>query len=429
MHIDSSGTANCRVVIVGAGFGGIEVARELGAKAVPVTLIDRQNHHLFQPLLYQVATAALSPSDIAAPIRGILRDYPSVDVVLGEVCSIDMAAKFVRTADSRTYSFDHAVFATGAMASYFGHDDWSRFAPGLKCIEDARRIRSRLLFSFELAELATEEAEQRRLMTTVVVGAGPTGVELAGSIAELARYTLVRDFRRISPANARVILVEAGPTVLSAFSEQSSDYAEKTLTKLGVEVRLGSEVEAIGDKSILVNGEHIAAGLIIWAAGVKATPAASWLGATSDKAGRVLVNPDLSVPGADGIYLLGDAALCFDAEGKPLPGLAQVAKQQGRFLGKALASKILHGNSAGAFVFQNRGNVAIIGRHAAVFEIGPFKLMGRTAWLAWAIVHVYLLIGFQNRVLVSIQWFWRYLTYERGARLIADDPGTKADLS
>jgi NADH dehydrogenase len=409
-----------RVVVIGAGFGGVEVARALGRANIPVTLIDRRNHHLFQPLLYQVATAALSPADIAEPIRKMLRRCPSVEVVFGEATGIDLKARSVALANGDTFPYDVLVLATGATHSYFGHDDWEAFAPGLKNIEDARTIRSRLLLAFERAETSRDPAEQKRLMTIAVIGGGPTGVELAGSIAELARYALAADFHRIHAETTTVLLLEAGPRILAAFPERLAAYAQRKLEKLGVTVRTNCTVERIADGSIVAGGEEIAAGFAIWAAGVRASPLGKLLGIETDRAGRIRVNPDLSVPGVENVYVLGDLALAPDKDGKPQPGLAQVAKQEGQYLGRALVRKILHGETAKPFVFHNRGNTAIIGRHAAVFDFGWAQMKGWFAWCLWALIHVYLLVGFEHRLLVATQWLWRYLTYERGARLIAE---------
>ncbi len=413
------------VIVIGAGFAGIEVARKLGAAGIPVTLIDRQNHHLFQPLLYQVATAALSPADIAEPIRKMLRHYPGVEVVLGEVARIDARQRSVTLASGASYPYDILVLATGATHSYFGHDEWSSFAPGLKTIEDARIIRSRLLLAFERAETSRDPAEQKRLMTIAVIGGGPTGVELAGSIAELARYTLARDFHRIRAETATVLLVEAGPRILTAFPEELATYAVRKLTTLGVTVRTACAVERITDRGIVAGGEEIGAGLAIWAAGVGASPLGAMLGVGTDRAGRVKVHADLSVPGLENVYALGDIALAMDAHGKPQPGLAQVAKQEGEYLGRALARKIQRNEAPKPFVFHNRGNTAIIGRHAAVFDFGWAQMKGWFAWCLWALIHVYLLVGFEHRLMVAMQWLWRYATYERGSRLIAEEQGTK----
>jgi NADH:ubiquinone reductase (H+-translocating) len=409
-----------RVVIVGAGFAGIEVARALGRANISVTLIDRQNHHLFQPLLYQVATAALSPADIAEPIRKVLRGHPSVEVMLAEVAAIDTANRNVTLSHGESIAYDLLVIATGATHGYFGHDEWERFAPGLKTIEDARKIRSHLLLAFERAEMSRDPAEQKRLMTIAVIGGGPTGVELAGSIAELARYTLSKDFHRIHAETTAVLLLEAGPRLLTAFPEDLAAYAMRKLTKLGVTIKTSCLVERITDRTVTAAGEEIGIGFAIWAAGVMASPLGQFLGVDLDRAGRVRVNADLSVIGKENIYVLGDLALAMDTHGKPLPGLAQVAKQQGVYLGNALARKIQRGKPPKPFVFHNRGNTAIIGRHAAVFDFGWARMKGWLAWGLWALIHVYLLVGFQHRFMVAIQWLWRYVTYERGSRLIAE---------
>jgi NADH dehydrogenase len=410
-----------RVVVVGAGFAGIEVARGLGAAGIPVILIDRQNYHLFQPLLYQVATAALSPGDIAEPIRKMLRRYPGVEVVLGEGTGIDRDKRSVTLANGETIGYDRLVLATGATHSYFGHDEWEAAAPGLKTIEDARRIRSRLLLAFEQAEMSRDPAEQKRLMTIAVIGGGPTGVELAGSIAELARYTLAKDFHRIRAETATVLLLEAGDRILTAFPEALARYAQRRLERLGVTVRLRAPVERITANSVVAAGEEIGVGFVIWAAGVKASNTGQMLGVTTDRAGRIAVNADFSVPGLERVYVLGDLALAPDEQGHPLPGLAQVAKQEGQYLGRALARKIRSGADSPPFRFKNRGNTAIIGRHAAVFDFGWWRIRGWLAWSFWALIHVYLLVGFQHRLMVAIQWLWRYVTYERGSRLIVEN--------
>jgi NADH:quinone reductase (non-electrogenic) len=412
-----------RVVVVGAGFAGIEVARGLGAARIPVTLIDRQNHHLFQPLLYQVATAALSPADIAEPVRKVLRGYESVEVRLDEVVSVDARTHTVSLASGDTLSWGWLVVATGATHSYFGHDEWAAFAPGLKTIEDARIIRSRLLLAFEEAERSHDKEQQRRLMTIAVIGGGPTGVELAGSIAELARYTLSKDFRNIRAETATVLLLEAGPRILPAFPEALADYAARKLAKLGVTVRTQCAVENVSANAVRANGEDIGVGFAIWAAGVRASNLGTLLGVETDRAGRISVNGDLSVPGLDRVYALGDLTLLADAKGGNLPGLAQVAKQQGQYLGRALAQKIRSGSASQPFRYKNRGNTAIVGRHAAVFDFGWWQLRGWFAWSFWALIHVYLLVGFQHRLMVAIQWLWRYVTYERGSRLIAEGSG------
>jgi NADH dehydrogenase len=411
---------NPHVVIIGAGFAGVQVARGLGAAGVNVTLLDRQNYHLFQPLLYQVATAALSPADIAEPVRRMLRRFPDVEVLFADVTDIDVAARCLTLNDGKSISYDILVLAAGATHAYFGHDDWAKFAPSLKSIADARKVRSQLLLSFERAEMSDDPAERKRLMTFVVVGGGPSGVELAGAIAELARYTLAKDFHRIDAKSTTVLLLEAGPRILAAFPEELARYAQRKLASLGVTVRENCAVNSILRDSVEAGGDTIPTGLAIWAAGVKASPTGLLLGMPTDKTGRVKVNRDLSVPGLPNVYALGDVALVLDATGKPLPGLAQVAKQEGYYLGRALARKIRNGDAAPDFEFRNRGNAAIIGRQSAVFDFGWSHLAGVFAWFLWALVHIYLLAGFQHRLLVAVQWLWRYATYDHGARLIVE---------
>ena len=410
-----------RVVIVGAGFGGLACAQALGGKPVNVTIVDRRNYHLFVPLLYQVATAALSPADIARPIRRILGRHKNIEVVLGTVTGVDTAARRVRLGNGTELPYDKLVVATGSDYSYFGHPEWAEFAPGPRSLEDARRIRARLLTAFERAEASPDAARQDALMTTVIVGGGPTGVEMAGSVAELARHALARDFRIIDPRRAKIILIEAGPRILSGFPEKLSDYAKTALEKLGVTVITKEAVESIDATGVVVAGRRIDAGTVIWGAGIMASPAAGWLGAALDRAGRVPLNPDLSVKGVADVYALGDMASTPDEKGTPLPALAQVAAQQGYYLGRALARNLQDGKPMPPFKFHNRGNTAIVGRHAAVFDFGWMQLKGRFAWLMWALIHVYLLVGFDNRLRVSLQWLWAYITYERGARLIMRD--------
>ena len=406
------------VVIVGAGFGGLACAKELGGAPVRVTLIDRRNYHLFVPLLYQVATAALSPADIARPIRRILGRYENIEVVLGEVVGVDPAARTVRLADGGSLGYDHLVIATGSQYSYFAHPEWARFAPGPRTLEDARQIRAHLLTAFERAEASRDPAEQDALMTIVVVGGGPTGVEMAGSVAELARHALVRDFRRIDPRRARIVLVEAGPRILPAFPESLSDYARAAITRLGVTVITGQGVDAIDQHGVTVGDQRIAARTVIWGAGIKATPAGQWLGIELDRAGRIPVASNLSVNGMTNVHALGDMALAPAGDGTSLPALAQVATQQGQHLGRGLVAYMRDGKAIPPFHFRNRGNTAIVGRHAAVFDFGWLRLKGRFAWFLWALVHVALLVGFDNRLRVTLQWAWLYVTYERGARLI-----------
>uniref|UniRef100_A4WXW1 NADH:ubiquinone reductase (non-electrogenic) n=1 Tax=Cereibacter sphaeroides (strain ATCC 17025 / ATH 2.4.3) TaxID=349102 RepID=A4WXW1_CERS5 len=414
----AGGQTGQRVVILGAGFAGLQAAKSLGRRGIPVTVIDRQNHHLFQPLLYQVATAALSAPDIAEPIRSILRRYPSVEVLLGDVVRIDTGRRQVHCAHGAVVAYDWLILATGAVTGYFGHDDWSRVAPGLKTIEDARRIRTRVLMSFEHAERCTDPEERARLMTIAVIGGGPTGVELSGALAELARFTLVRDFRHIRPDAARVLLVEAGPRLLGPFQEASADYARQRLERLGVRVMTGRGVEAITAESLTLEGETLPVGLVIWAAGVTASPLARQLGEV-DRGGRIAVNERLEVVGQSRVLAMGDVALCPGEDGRPLPGLAQVAKQQGQHLGRSLGAHLASGAPLEPFTYRSCGNTSIVGRHAAVYETDRHRLSGWPAWALWAVVHVYLLVGFQNRIVVSFQWLWRYLTYHRGSRLIS----------
>ncbi len=411
-----------RIVIIGAGFAGVAVARGLVRACADVMLIDRDNFHLFQPLLYQVATAALSPSDIAEPIRRMLRGQENCEVVLGEVTAIDTQKRQIGMG-AETVTYDILVLAAGATRSYLGHDEWEQFAPSLKTLEDALAIRTRLLLCFERAETSRNPQEQARLMTVVVIGGGPSGVELAGSIAELVRHTLAKDFRRISPAATRIILLEAGSRILAEFPEALSRYAAQRLAGLGVEVRENCAVKAITAAAVQADGAEIPAGLMVWAAGVKASPLAQMLGVKTDKHGRIAAGSDLAVAGLSGVYALGDLACVEDTMGKPLPGLAQVAKQQGTYLGRSLAAKIETGATPMPFAFHDRGNVAIVGRHSAVVDFGTIQLRGFAAWLLWAVVHIWLLAGLQHRVLVAIQWAWRYVTYDRGARQIMPMPG------
>lgn len=418
-----------RVVILGAGFGGLAAASALKNSGIAVTIVDRNNYHLFVPLLYQVATAALSPRDIAAPIRKVFRRAQNVEAVLGEVTGIDTAGRTVALDSGLRLAYDRLVVATGSQYNYFGHDEWAEVAPGLKTIEDARRIRSRILLSLEKAELADDPARRAALMTTIIVGGGPTGVELAGAIAELNRYSLSRDFRRIDPGSSRVLLVEAGPRLLAGFDQSISDYAVRRLERLGIEVLTGRRVESITAAGATIDGTFTPAGTVIWAAGIRASPVAGWLGAPLDRAGRIIVGPDLSVPGVDGVYAIGDIAAFAGDDGKPLPALAQVAKQQGRHLGTALAAELTRGEPVPAFRFRNRGNAGIIGRNAAFFDFGRWRLKAWPAWILWAVLHVWLLVGFENRLLVTVQWLWRYVSYQRGARLITHGEAAEASTA
>lgn len=408
------------VVIVGGGFAGIACARALGNQDVRVTLVDRNNYHLFVPLLYQVATAALSPADIAEPIRKLLRHFDNIDVIMDEVVGVDAVAKRITLGRGGPLPYDKLVLATGSAYNYFGHEEWSRHAPGLKSIADARAIRARLLNGFEQAETISNPIRQNELMTTVIVGGGPTGVELAGAIAELARWSLARDFRNIDPTTATVHLIEAGPRILPAFPENLSAYAHERLQALGVTVHTGAPVADVQAGRVTVAGKVIAAHSIIWAAGIAASSAANWFGMPTDRLGRIPVEANLEVTGLSHVFALGDTALVMQ-DGKPLPALAQVAAQQGRYLGKALVKLLVRGAAMPPFRFRDRGNTAIIGRNAAIFDFGKRQLKGWFGWLLWAVVHVYLLANFEKRVLVAVQWLWRWFTYEREARLIATE--------
>lgn len=410
-----------KVVIVGAGFGGLAVARGLGNSVIDVTVIDRRNHNLFQPLLYQVATAALSPADISEPIRRSLGRYRNIKVVLAEVTGVDTAARTVLVDHGVPIPYDRLVIATGSEYNYFGHDEWRAVAPGLKTIHEARQIRHRLLLAFERAELSQDPEEKKALLTSVIIGGGPTGVEMAGAIAELGRFMITRDFRRLSPEHFRVLLLEAGPRILAAFPEDLTDYATRSLAGLGVEVMTGRRVESITAGSVIVGGETIRTANVIWGAGVKASPAARWFGIEGKAGGRIPIDPDLRITGLPDVFALGDTALGLGEDGKPLPALAQVAKQQGQYLGHALRQELLEGKKPAPFRFHNRGNTAVIGRNAAIFDFGRWRLKGYVAWLLWALVHVYLLVNFEKRILVTVQWIWRYLTRQRGARLIDEN--------
>ena len=408
-----------RVVIIGGGFGGLEAAKALAATPVDITLIDRQNHHCFQPLLYQVATATLSPADIAWPIRSILSRQGNITVLMASVEEVQADERTVRT-DSAAFDYDYLVIATGAMHAYFGHDAWAKHAPGLKRIEDATEIRRRILSAFEHAELSTDPERRRALTTFVVVGGGPTGVEMAGAIADMAQEALPRDFRNVDPSKARVLLVEAGPRVLAAFPESSSAYARRALEKRGVEVLTGTPVTEIEEGRVTAGSTVIDAGAIIWAAGVAASPAGHWLNADVDRAGRVRVQPDLSVPGRPEIFVIGDTAAVMDAEGKPVPGIAPAAKQMGRYVGVVIAAKVRGRPSPGPFRYRHQGDLATIGRRAAVVNLRHLTLRGFLGWAFWGLAHVYFLIGLRNRIAVAFSWLWDYVTFGRRARLITE---------
>lgn len=407
-----------RIVILGAGFAGLACAKGLGGADADVTLVDRRNYHLFVPLLYQVATAALSPADIARPIRRIIGRSRNIETVLGEVVAINSAAKTVRLLNGNSLPYDTLVLATGSQYSYFGHPEWQRFAEGPRSLDEARRIRARLLTAFERAEAMADPIERDRLMTIVIVGGGPTGVEMAGAVGELARHALARDFRNIDPRAARILLIEAGPRILPSFPQSLSDYAKHALERLGVTVMTGQPVESIDDHGATVGGRRIDAGTVIWGAGVEASKVGKLLGVALDRAGRIPVGGDLSVRGLSDVYALGDIALTLDQNGKPLPALAQVAKQQGEYLAGVLREP---SEAPEPFRFNNRGDTAVIGRNAAVFDFGRFQIKGYFAWVMWAIIHIYLLVGFENRLLVAAHWAWNYFSHERGARLIMED--------
>ncbi|MGE3317184.1 MAG: NAD(P)/FAD-dependent oxidoreductase [Planctomycetaceae bacterium] len=408
-----------QVVIVGGGFVGLNAAKKLGrSRDVEVTLVDRRNHHLFQPLLYQVATAGLSPADIAAPIRSILSRYRNIRVLQGAVTSVDKTENKVLT-DFGELPFDYLILACGASHSYFGHDDWEEFAPGLKTVEQATEIRRRILVAYEEAERLTDREKQRKYLSFVVVGGGPTGVELAGAIGEMSRFTLDRDFRNIDSKLSRVILIEAGPRILPSFSPEQSSRATRDLESLGVQVWTSSMVTKIDASGVEVGQERVHAATVLWAAGVQASKLSASLGVQLDRQGRTIVGPDLSIPGHPNIFVAGDQAHFAHQTGRPLPGLAPVAMQQGRFLADTILGE-LAGRPRGQFEYFDKGQMATIGRSRAIAEVGNYKFRGWFAWLTWLVVHVYYLTGFKNRFFVVVQWAISYLTYRRGARLIVN---------
>ena len=413
-----------RVVIVGAGFGGLTAARALARAPAQITVIDRKNHHTFQPLLYQVATAGLSPSEIAAPIRSILRGRENVEVLLGEVTGFDLARRLVETPELKI-PYDYLVVAAGASHAYFGHDDWEPFAPGLKTIEDALEIRRRVLLAFELAERQAAAGESGFPLNFVVVGAGPTGVELAGTLAEISRHALAQEFRAIDPRSAKILLLEGGPRVLPTYPEELSRSAQEQLQRLGVEVRTSAMVTGVESGVVRVGETRLTAAVILWAAGVAASPLGKKLGVPVDRAGRVAVDPDLSLPDHPEVFVIGDLAALKDENGKMLPGVAPVAMQQGRYVAGIIQHEVEVATEAPAkalprpgFHYWDKGSLATIGRAAAVAEFGKLHISGFIAWLAWLFVHILFLIGFRNRLLVFIEWAWSYVTYERSARLI-----------
>jgi putative oxidoreductase len=427
-----SHTDGPHIVIVGAGFGGMACAAGLRHEPVRITLIDRENYHLFQPLLYQVATAALSPADIIAPVRAVFRDHARMRVLRGTVTSVDPAARRVLV-DGRAMPYDTLVLATGATHGYFGREEWAAYAPGLKSIPDATSIRNRILDAFERAEATDDALLQRRLLTFLVCGAGPTGVEMAGAIAELAHNGVAKDFRNFDPASARILLVQAGPRVLPQFDERLSSFARASLEALGVEVRVDSRVELIDGDGVVVNGARIEAGTVLWAAGVVASPAAAWLGVEADRAGRIKVGPDLSVPGFPDIYAIGDTALSLAWDGQPVPGLASAAKQGGSYVASVLRARLRGRGPRPPFRYRHQGSLATIGRKSAVADFGRLKVTGAAAWWLWGAVHIFFLAGVRNRLSVTLGWIWSYFTFDVGVRLItetgAGSPSTYRELA
>ena len=404
------------VIIVGAGFGGLEAAKKLACTDVRVTVIDRTNYHLFQPLLYQVATAALSPADIAAPVRAILSKCRNVEVILAEVQSVDVETKKVKTVDLEI-DYDYLIIATGARHSYFGHNEWEKLAPGLKSLEDAIELRRRILLAFEYAEKTPDEAARRAAMNFVIIGGGPTGVEMAGAIAEISRYTMARDFRHINPSEARVILIEGEPRLLAAYPPDLSESARKQLADLGVEVRTSTRATNLTDAGVHIGDEFIPCRVKIWAAGNNASFVGKTLGVPSDRAGRVIVNDDLTIPGRPEVQVIGDLANFPHQTGQPLPGISPVAMQQGRHAARNVLAMI-KGRKPQRFRYWDKGTMATIGRNKAVADLKFVHLSGLPAWLAWLFVHIVFLVGFRNRLLVLVQWAWAYLTFDKGARLI-----------
>ncbi len=417
-----------RVIIVGAGFAGMQAAKKLAHPGLAITIIDRRNHHLFQPLLYQVATTLLSTSEIAWPIRSVFRSRRDVTTILGEVIGIDKSAREVRLKTGPALKYDTLILATGARHAYFGRDDWEPFAPGLKALEDATTIRRRLLLAFERAELDTDPATRQALLTFTIIGAGPTGVEMAGIIAQLAHHTLPKEFRSIDTSHSRIILVEAGPRVLPVFHESLSSYAMSALTKLGVEVRTGNPVTSCTDEGITVGGEFVAAKTIIWAAGVQASKAGQWLEAEVDRAGRVKVEADLTLPGSPEIFVVGDTAQVVAADGRMVPGIAPAAKQQGGYVARVMKARLTKATPPPAFRYQHLGNLATIGPNAAVIELGRFRLSGWLAWWVWGLAHIYFLIGTRSRLAVALSWLWTAATGLHSARLITQKETLKDEV-
>ena len=409
---------NHHVVVVGGGFGGLQLINDLKGAPVRITLIDRRNHHLFQPLLYQVATTILATSEIAWPIRHLYRDRPEVMTLLGEVQGIDGAAKAVTLASGQSVHYDTLVLATGATHAYFGRDEWARVAPGLKTLEDATTIRRRVLLAFEQAEVEDDPVRRDALLTFTIIGAGPTGVELAGIIAEMAHRTLPGEFRRIDTRQARVILVEAGPRILPAFAEALSAYAMTELGKLGVEVRTGTPVTDCTEDGVRIGDSFVPSRTLVWAAGVQASPAAEWLGIEADRAGRAMVERDLTAPGNPDAFVIGDTALVKQESGTPVPGIAPAAKQQGAYVARVIRARLLGEPAPGPFRYRHQGSLATIGKRAAIIDFGRIKFKGGLAWWIWGIAHIYFLIGTRSRFAVAWSWLWIYLTGQHSARLI-----------
>lgn len=407
-----------RILIVGGGFGGLAAATELKGVNAAITLVDRRNYHLFQPLLYQVATTTLSPSEIAWPIRQLVHKRQEVTTILDTVTGIDTAANLVLLETGRAIPFDYLVLATGAQHTYFGHDEWEAFAPGLKTLEDATALRGRLLMAFEKAEVESDPDRRQALLTFAIVGAGPTGVELAGAIIELARITLKDDFRNIHPETARVVLIEAGPRVLPHFRPEMSAYAERALKDLGVEVAFGEAVTSIHALGVDYGGATLLSATVIWAAGVLASPAAKWLGVEADRAGRIVVNPDLSVPGHRNIFAVGDTVTVTAPDGSPVPGIGDAAKQAGRHAAKMIKARLSERTNDLPFRYRHLGDIATVGRSRALIDFGWLRLTGWIGWWTWGFAHIYFLIGLRNRIFIALSWFWIYLTGHRGARLI-----------
>jgi NADH dehydrogenase len=415
------------VVVVGGGFAGLNLIQHLRDAPVNIVLVDRCNHHLFQPLLYQVATAALAPTEIAEPTRSILRNARNVTVRLDEAIGVEPARRQILLRAGGSLAYDYLVLATGVEYDYFGHDTWTPFAPSLKTLQDATEIRRRLLLAFEHAESCPDPDLRRRLLTIVLVGGGPTGVELAGSIAELARFALKRDFRNIDPTKARIILLEAGPHLLAGFHEKLIAYAETALERMHVEVRLNTPVEVIDADGVATRGERIDASVVLWCAGVKATPIAAWLGTPTTRTGAIKVAPDLSVPGVPNIFVIGDVAAVDDHGGKPLPLVAPVAKQEGAYVARVIRSRLDGKAPPSAFGYRDPGSLAIIGRSAAAVDFGFVRITGFVGWLVWGFAHIFFLIGFRSRIAVFLEWAWEWLTYARGARLIIGPAGARRD--